>query len=52
MTDDFEAECRAKFKVYCECYKAAAYHSLKRLYVEKAYEAIEFCLAYRDIQSL
>lgn len=52
MTDDFEAECRKRFQLYCECYRAAAYHSLKRKYVEKAYEAIEDYLDHRDIQSL
>jgi hypothetical protein len=49
---DFEAECRREFNVYCECYKAAAYHSLKRLYVEKAYAVIDAFLDHRDIQSL
>ena len=49
---EFEAECRKRFQLYCECYRAAAYHSLKRHYVEKAYEVIEVYLDHRDIQSL
>lgn len=49
---DFESECRREFKVYCECYKAAAYHSLKRLYVEKAYAVIDAWLDWLSVQTL
>jgi hypothetical protein len=49
---DFESECRREFAVYCECYKASAYHSLKKLYAEKAYAVIDAFLDFRDVQSL
>lgn len=49
---DFEAECRSRFNLYCELYRAAKYHSKKKEYVAKAYDAIEDYLDHRDIQSL
>jgi hypothetical protein len=51
-TDDFEAECRSRFNLYCQLHKAAAYHSVKRTYAEKAYEVIDAWLDYRDVQGL
>lgn len=50
--DDFEAECRRKFKNYCEQYQATPYHSLKKQYAKKAYEAIDSFLDWREIQEL
>lgn len=52
MSDDFEHECRLKFEHYCKCYKAAAFHSLKRQYAEKAYGVIDDWLAWKEIQAL
>lgn len=52
MSDDFEAECRREFAVYCECYRTSAYHSLKRLYAEKAYAVIDAWLDWQSVQSL
>jgi hypothetical protein len=49
---EFEAECRKKFDIYCQCYKVAAYHSLKRKYAAKAYAVIDAFLDFRDVQSL
>lgn len=49
---DFEAECRARFRLYCELYREAKFHSLKKQYAAKAYDAIEDYLDHRDIQSL
>lgn len=49
---DFESECRSKFKLYCELHKAAAFHSLKRKYAERAYEVIDAWLDWRDVQGL
>lgn len=49
---DFEAECRSRFNLYCELYAEAKFHSLKKKYAAKAYEAIEDYLDHRDIQAL
>lgn len=49
---EFESECRREFTVYAECYKAAAYHSLKKVYVEKAYAVIDAYLDWCDVQGL
>lgn len=48
----FEDNCRMRFAFYCQKYAEAKFHSEKRHYVEKAYEAIEDWIDHRDIQSL
>lgn len=47
---DLAAECRAKFLYFCEQYRMAKFHSLKRHYVEKAYEQVDIYLDLRDIE--
>jgi len=49
---DLAAECRSKFLLYCQLYREAKFHSLKRQYAEKAYEQVEIYLDWRDVQSL
>jgi len=49
---DLAAECRSKFLLYCQLYREAKFHSLKRQYAEKAYEQVEIYLDWRDVQGL
>jgi hypothetical protein len=49
---DFEGHCRWRFKLYCDCYAQARYHSLKKKYMEKAYAAIDDYLTFKEIQDL
>lgn len=50
--NDFETECRLKFRRCCVLYSEAQYHSEKRFYMTKAYEVIDAFLDWRDVQSL
>lgn len=50
--ESFESECRAKFLDYCQLYKVAKFHAVKRDYAARAYGVIDDWLDWVDIQTL